>query len=131
MMDSVEIILRLDFAIRQLNSTLDQVTSWMAGREPSLAAFSFEERAKLAVNFFADTDKPAHILLGGDYLNLIVAARKLTQDQADFIAGQCQGDTASMRDEARTTLNRLADILDGLNYPGKDAERLHKLADET
>lgn len=125
-MDSIEEISRLTFAMLHLNSTLDGATAWMAGQEPSMAEFGFEDRLKIAVSFFVRN--PGHFLLYADYLNLIQSAHKLTRDHAEFIDSGCEGSTANMREDARRSLNGLADALDGLGYPGRSAAKMRELA---
>lgn len=124
-MDNIDAIFRIEFAIRQINSTLDQVTRWMAGMEPSMAEVSFEDRIKLAVNFFVANH--AHLMLHADYLKLVQTVQKLTRDHAEFITGGCAGTTANMREDARRVINGLADILDGIGYPGITAAKLRTL----
>ena len=126
-MDSIEENFRLGFAIRQINSALDQVSMWMSGQEPSMAEVDYVDRLKLGVNFFLDN--PTHILLCGDYLNIVQAVDKLSRDYDGLIAAHGRGDTKVMRDEVRRVIAGLPDILDGIDYPGGTAARMRTLPD--
>lgn len=129
MTDSLESIWNLTFAVRRLNSVLDSITAWMADHEDSLAEYSFEERLKLSVSFFVKN--PHHILLAADHIRLIRDVEKLKQDHAEFLAQDCQGSTADMRQDARAALNSLANIADGLAYSDKAGADLRTLANRT
>jgi hypothetical protein len=129
MTDSLENIWSLTFAVRRLNSVLDSIIAWMADHEDSFAEYPLAERIKLSASFFVQN--PQHILLAADQIRLIRDVEKLKQDHADFLAQQCQGSTADMRQVARDALNSLANIADGLAYSDKAASDLRTLANLT
>ncbi len=126
-MDSIEKISWLTFAILHLNGILDSVTTWMDGREPSMAEYSYADRLTLGIGFFVRNRE--HIVLHGDYVQLVRAVDNLSREHAAFIAGGCQDDTSAMRDEVCRVIDGLADVLDGIGYPAKVAAKLRSLAD--